>query len=46
MNISERESRELLYKRNKRTDRALEVSVMATAGLIIVVLALIWWVKH
>lgn len=46
MNISERESRELLYKRNKRKDRALEVSVMAAAGLIIVVMALTWWARH
>ena len=44
MNISERESRELLYKRNKRKDRALEVSVIAMAGLVIVGVALIeWW---
>lgn len=38
--ITEKESRELLYKRNKRKDRALEISVMAAAGLIIVVMAL------
>ena len=44
--ITEKESRELLYKRNKRKDRALEISVMAAAGLIIVVMALTWWVKH
>lgn len=44
MNISEKESRELLYKPSKRVDRALEVSVMAMAGLVIVVIVLFaWW---
>jgi predicted nucleic acid-binding Zn ribbon protein len=44
--ITEKESRELLYKPKRRADRALEVSVMAAAGLIIVVMALTWWIKH
>lgn len=53
MNQTERESREALYglqelhgihRRKSRKDRAFEVSVIAFAGLVIVVLALVeWW---
>jgi len=53
MNQAERESREALYRlqelhgirRPSRKDRALEVSVMAAAGLVIVCVALAWWIR-
>jgi len=47
MNQMERESREALYaiSRTRRTDRALEVSVMAAAGLVIVIVALSLWLR-
>lgn len=54
MNQTERESREALYglqelhgihRRKSRKDRVFEVSVMAMAGLVIVCVALAWWIR-
>lgn len=53
MNQTERESREALYglqelhgiRRTSRKDRVFEVSVMAMAGLVIVCVALAWWIR-
>lgn len=40
MSISEKESRELFYRPKRKQSRAFEVSVMAAAGLAIVVIAI------
>jgi len=43
--MNERQSREAMYYPKRKQSRALEVSVIAMAGMIIVLVALSLWVR-